>query len=298
MLKIPDLPLDLLEILESLVDIPNQLRLFALKGLKESKNQNVHGETSMQLDLIANDLVKNSLMNIDSIKQIASEEEDNIIECNKDGKYLLCFDPLDGSSLINTNQAFGMVFAVYDANNVFETELKNTIKMSFYFHIGQNNSMVLAFNSKVYEFEYLNGEFKQKDLKLISNLAKNIAPGNLSLLKVNNVYSDYVFTRLSEGLKLRYFACLISDIHFILSKASGIFIYLNDQKHPNGKLRLMYEVAPVSHILTTLGAVSVNHSSINILDIVPSSIHQNSSLIIGSSLEVDLFKELVLNVNK
>lgn len=298
MLEILDLPLDLLEILESLVDIPNQLRLFALKGLKESTNQNVHGETSMQLDLFANDLVKNALMKVSSIKHLASEEEDDLIDCNNDGKYLVCFDPLDGSSLINTNQAFGMVFAIYDADTVFESELKNSIKMSLYFHIGQNNSMVVAFDSNVYEFEYLNGELKKKELKLISNTAKNIAPGNLSLLKANQAYADYVFNRLSEGLKLRYFACLISDIHFILSKSSGIFIYLNDLKHPNGKLRLMYEVAPVSHILTLLGAVSINHSALNILDIIPKSIHQNSSLVIGSSMEVDLFKELVLNVKK
>ena len=298
MLSNINLPIDLQRILEKLVDIPNNLRSATSKYLDESTSVNVHGEKSMQLDLFANELVKEALYEFDCIHSIASEEEDEVIPVNDNGNYLVCFDPLDGSSLINTNHAVGMVFAVYDKDKVFKSPLKESLIMSFYFHIGKNNSLLINYDDNVFHLEYLENEFHIKDVDTISDVARFIAPGNLKLLSLNYSYKDYLFSRLENGLKLRYFACLISDIHFILSKSSGVFIYLNDNKHPNGKLRLLYEVAPVSHILCALNASSVDHMGNNILDIVPNDVHQNSSLVIGSQVEVDLFSELVLNNKK
>lgn len=298
MLSNINLPIDLQRILEKLIDIPNNLRSATSKYLDESDTVNVHGEQSMQLDLFANELVKEALFDLEFIHSIASEEEDELIKLNSDGKYLVCFDPLDGSSLISTNQAVGMVFAVYENDKVFNSPLKESLIMSFYFHIGKNNSLLINYNDNVTHLEYLDNEFHIKDVDTILEVAKNIAPGNLKLLSDNSSYKDYLLSRLGNGLKLRYFACLISDVHFILSKANGIFIYLNDKKHTDGKLRLLYEVAPVSHILCSLNAKSINHCGQNILDLIPTDIHQNSSLVVGSSVEVDLFAELVLNVKK
>jgi len=298
MLSKLNLPKDFSTLLNQLIEIPNLLRESSSKFLDESENVNIHGEKSMQLDMYANDLVKESLLSLDFIHSIASEEEDEIINVNPNGKYLVCFDPLDGSSLISSNQAVGMVFAIYDKDKVFNSKLSDSILMSVYFHIGKNNSLVVNYDNTVYNLEYLFDEFHFKEVNTIDEMARNIAPGNLKILSSNDKYKNYLLSRLDNGLKLRYFACLISDVHFILSKASGIFIYLNDQNHPNGKLRLLYEVAPVSHILTALNAKSINHKGQSILDLVPEDVHENSTLVIGSSSEVDLFKELVLNVIK
>jgi len=298
MLSNINLPFELQRLLENLIAVPNNLRAATSNYLNESSNVNVHGEQSMQLDLFANDLVKESLIGLDFIHSIASEEEDELIYMNTNGKYLLCFDPLDGSSLINTNQAVGIVFALYDKDKVFKVPLKESLIMSFYFHIGKNNSLLINYKDNITHLEYLDDEFHIKDVNTINEDANNIAPGNLKLLSTNTRYKDYILSRLESGLKLRYFACLISDIHFLLSKAGGIFIYLNDDKHVNGKLRLLYEVAPVSHIICALNAKSINHTGQNILDLIPSNIHQNSSLVAGSSSEVDLFTELVLNIKE
>lgn len=298
MINIPDLPQDLREIIQVLIDVPNTLRNSIKDHIDFSTNHNVHGEQSMQLDLHANTLIKEKLSSLNVVHSIASEEEEELIILNQDAKYLVCFDPLDGSSLIGTNQAIGMVFAVYDQKNVFKLPLSETLLLSIYIHIGQVNKMIIGFNGSVYEYEYLMNDLNFVELESLINEAKYIAPGNLQLFASNPAYLEYVLSRIQSGLKLRYFACLISDIHFILSKKSGLFIYLNDEKHLDGKLRLMYEVAPVSQILSNLGGKSINHKQQFILDLIPNDIHQNSSLVIGSMNEVDLFSELVLNNKK
>ncbi len=291
-INIPDEFKDLLTVV---MGCAKKFRPVVLENLGDSERVNIHGERSLELDLFANDLIKDVLTEIGCVFSMASEEEDEILPVNKDGKYIVCFDPLDGSSLVGTNQAIAMVFGVYLKDDLFNKPLRESLQLAFYVHIGQVNSLVFSYDDKVYELEFFEDLHVIRAIDSIEDNAKVIAPGNVKLFADKPYYKDYFLERIESGLRLRYFGCLISDIHHIVSKSNGIFIYLSDEKYLNGKLRLLYEVAPVARILENISAKAINEDGKNILDLIPSSIHENSTLVAGSGLEVDLFSEMVLN---
>ena len=97
-------------------DITHQLHLGSLAGILGSAEQeNVQGECQKKLDVISNDMIKDTLAKIPAVKGIASEEEDDPVACNSDGEYLVLFDPLDGSSNIDVNVTVGTIFSILKA---------------------------------------------------------------------------------------------------------------------------------------------------------------------------------------
>lgn len=272
---------------------------------------NVQGEEQMKLDIYADDTLIRVLQSSAECAGIASEENDEYIafddEFSKKSKYVVLFDPLDGSSNIDVNASIGTIFSIYRRISPLGTTCTeedflqpgNKLMAAGYVIYGSSTMMVYATKLGVNGFtlEPSIGEFclSHPDMKCKENgKIYSINQGN------TNKYSEGTKAFLSycmeenkeEGrpYSLRYIGSMVADMHRTLIKG-GIFMYPADKKNKNGKLRLQYECNPMSFIIEMSGGKSSNgHQSI--LEITPEELHQRVPIYIGSKKMVEKALEL------
>jgi len=255
---------------------------------------NIQGENQKKLDILSNNIMKNALSVSGHVKYIISEEEDkpffcsSIIECSKNGKYCVVFDPLDGSSNIESGLPTGTIFGIYKINEYRDDKYINTgseLIVSGYCLYSASTQLVLCMNNKVSLF-MLDDNFN-KFLLTKSNI---LIPKTGTIYSVNTgddfnwdpKLKSYIenFKMIPPKKTLRYFGALVADTHNILLNG-GIFYYPPTPSYLFGKIRLIYEANPISHIITTAGGLAIN-GNINILDVKTNNIHQRTPLYIGS----------------
>lgn len=260
---------------------------------------NVHGENQQKLDIYSNEIIKKSLIQGGHVCAIATEEDEEItiVGTDKDKKYVILLDPLDGSSNINLNITIGTIFGIYRRqdsaqNPVTKSDVlqkgRNLIAGGYALY-GSSTVLVYTTGNGVHSFTYdpTIGEF------LLSRQHIKI-PRRGPYFSVNEGYYhywdenirnfiDYIKTPSSDGhypMSSRYVGTLIADFHRTLI-AGGMFLYPKDKTHPKGKLRLVYEANPLSFVMEQAGGVAIDGVQ-NILDLEPSQIHQRTPLFLGS----------------
>lgn len=264
---------------------------------------NVQGEDVRKLDEYANDVIFKALDHTGHLCCMASEEVDDIIPIPpefKCGKYVLLYDPLDGSSNIDANVSIGTIFSILRKVTSGECgELADCLQPGYkqiaagYVIYGSSTVMVYTSGHGVHGFtlDPSVGEF------LLSH-AHIQTPRRGSIYSVNegnymnwdeNVrrYIDYLKSpdnATGKPYKSRYIGSLVADFHRNLLYG-GIFLYPADKGNPNGKLRLLYEANPMAFIVEQAGGYASNGPQ-RILDIEPHELHQRTPLIIGSYEDV------------
>jgi len=273
---------------------------------------NVQGEEQMKLDVYSNDIMINIFMNSPECAGIASEENDDHV-CYEDtfsanSKYVVLFDPLDGSSNIDANAPIGTIFAIYRRVSELgkpctkEDFLQpgNRLMAAGYVLYGSSTMMVYATRLSVNGFtlEPSIGEFclSHPNLKCPDNgKIYSINQGNTSKYSEGmKSYLDYCMeSNKEEGRPYshRYIGSMVGDLHRTLIKG-GIFIYPADKSSLNGKLRLQYECNPMAFIVEAAGGKAMCNSG-NILDILPTDLHQRTPIFIGSKNMVNKAMEFV-----
>ena len=283
--------------------------------LGATSDKNIQGETQMKLDQYADSLITNALKISGHLCVMASEESEGIIEIPSGytlGKYALAFDPLDGSSNIDSNVSIGTIFSIHLRKTPMNTpgtqedllQKGSLQRCAGYIVYGSSTMMVLTFGRGVVGFtlDPSVGEF------LLSH--PNIkTPERGEIYSVNEGNYDYWSEDVKRYIRKiksiqnnnkpktsRYVGSLVADVHRNLLKG-GIFLYPEDtksSKYPKGKLRLLYEAAPMAYIAEQAGGMAVTTKGQRILDIEPSELHERTTLIIGSKYEVEEF----LNISK
>ncbi len=286
-----------------------------VKILGETGNINVQGEIVMKLDEFAQQTIYRAMGSCGHLCVMASEEEEGIIPIpvgGKRGKYVLMFDPLDGSSNIDVNASIGTIFSIHrkitdleDGSEVDCLQAGYKQLAGGYFMYGSSTMMVYTTGGGVHGFtlDPSLGEF------LLSNEhIRTPARGKIYSINEGNAYKWDAGTRryidyLKENNKekghpysLRYIGSLVADFHRNLLKG-GIFLYPG----PKGKLRLLYEASPLAMVAEQAGG-SATTGTVRILDIQPTSLHERVPLIIGSKEDVaeyeKFYKEaMVLTAN-
>lgn len=263
---------------------------------------NVHGEAVKELDQIANDIFVDSFEYLDLVSMVVSEEMDTAATLkgkSKTGKYSLYIDPMDGSSNIEINETLGSIFSIHrNLNGETKTEKDLLFKGSQqitagYLMYGPSTMLVIAYGSEVHGFTLDTGlgEFIlthphiriPSQGKIISWNPGNAAKWDAGLQK----YLRHTQTQ-TEKEKLftyRYAGTFVSDFHRILLKG-GVFLYPGEVKKPEGKLRLLYEVAPLGFVCEKAGGKASTGKE-PILNIQPTDIHQHIPIVIGSPQNVD-----------
>ena len=252
--------------------------------LHENNSENVHGETQKRLDLQADEVFTRYFLNVDSVGLICSEEQDDPV-C-KSGTHAVCFDPLDGSSVIESNFATGSVFSVYATTKLIGLTPRSQT-CSFYFIYGPNLVMTISDGKSVYTAKFNGFEF---EFIKLDNLTKNsvLAPGNFKLI-IDQDYVNKLTKVTKQGLALRYSGALVSDVHMLFIRSGGLFLRpVENSKKP--KLRLLYECAPLALISEALGGCAVSSDS-DILDITISGYHQTTEIFLGNKDLVSLWFE-------
>jgi len=270
---------------------------------------NVQGETQQKLDVLANETIKQAFAWTGRVCVMASEEEDGAIPTPTEyhpGKYVMLFDPLDGSSNIDVNVSIGTIFSIHrrvshHGPGVLKDLLQPGRKQvaAGYIIYGSSTIMVYTSGHGVHGFtlDPTIGEFL-----LLNPDIRTPATGKYYSVNESNYprwtpgYRRAVDTLKGvdgkgNGKNARYIGSLVADFHRNLV-AGGVFLYPGDKKSPNGKLRLLYECAPLSFIAEQAGGAATDGVR-PILDIVPTELHQRSPLVIGSRDDVALVERTV-----
>jgi fructose-1,6-bisphosphatase I len=273
-------------------------------------NINVHGENVRKLDEYANEVIIRSMDHGGHLCAMASEEEKDIIripEEFKKGKYILVFDPLDGSSNIDVNITIGTIFSLYKRKDPASRKdgaeadvLQPGIKQVAAGYTLYGSSTLMCYTTgngvNIFTYDPTLGEFLLtfEDLKIpesgpyfscnMGNF-ENWAPDVQSYIK--KVQSGG--NRQGKNYSLRYVASGVADIHRTLHYG-GIYLYPADTKMPEGKFRLVYEANALSMIVEQAGGMSTD-GKMRILEKKPRDVHQRTPLIIGSRGEVVDFLE-------
>lgn len=278
--------------------------------LGQSGKTNIQGEAVQKLDDFANATIKRRMEQCGYICIMASEEEDGIIPVLEgyEGKYTLAFDPLDGSSNIDVNVSIGTIFSVHrkitDGVKGSEVDLlqKGAVQVAAgYIIYGSSTMLVYTTGEGVHGFtlDPSVGEFflSHPDIRI---------PERSTYYSINEAYTNYWFDGTRKYIKylkeidretgrpysLRYIGSLVADFHRNLI-SGGIFLYPRDKKStdkPEGKLRLLYEAAPMAMLVKEAGGAAITDDGQDILEIEPKSLHQRVPLIIGSREDVEQAK--------
>ena len=288
--------------------ISHEVHRGALAGnLGIAGSENIQGEVQKTLDVITNKIFIKALEWTGHLAALASEENDEVIqipEVYPKGKYLVCFDPLDGSSNVDLNMSVGTIFSILRAPEGVATPTAedfmqpgiNQVCAGFCIY-GPTTIMLLTTGNGVNGFT-LDGDIGEfilthPDMRIPQDTAEfainmsNQRFWEAPVLRYVTECVKGVDGGREKNFNMRWIAAMVAEVYRILTRG-GIFMYPYDLKDPSkeGKLRLMYEANPMSFIVEQAGGASSKGRQ-RILDITPKSIHQRVPVILGSKNEVE-----------
>jgi fructose-1,6-bisphosphatase I len=277
-----------------------------------SGEMNVHGENQQKLDVYADKVFIGSLLSSGECCGVATEENENeIVFSDKfasKGKYIVCIDPLDGSSNIDYNVSVGTIFSIYRRITQRGEKVKNEDFLqegskqvaAGYIIYGSSTMLVYStgFGVNGFTLDPSIGEFclSHPDIKTPEDgLIYSVNEGNYihfpEGVKKYIKYCQEIEKDSGRPYTLRYIGSLVSDFHRNLLKG-GIFLYPENDVATQGKLRLVYECNPIAFIASQAGGLASNGTH-GILEIIPTSLHQRSPFYIGSKNMVKKIEEFL-----
>ena len=251
-----------------------------IKDIGYSQEQNSSGETQLQLDIQCDMIIEEELSHVDSVHTLASEEKEEAMLVNENGKYLIGFDPLDGSSLVDVNLSVGSIFGIYEKDFTGDNMLA-----SCYVVYGPRVELVFAYNGKVKLYLLQEGEFEYVKEIHLDEKGKLNAPGGTQQ-NWEPYHKEMVDGLFQEGYRLRYSGGMVPDLHQILLKGGGLFSYPGTSDRPEGKLRQVFEVFPFAMIFEYAGGGAIDGKE-RILSQVPKHVHDTSPCFFGSNYEIE-----------
>lgn len=255
----------------------------------DSGATNVYGENVQKLDAYANTVITTALLACPSVHAVGSEEMAQPEFSKNGGSYIITHDPLDGSSNIDTNLPIGTIFGIYPKNDSL-LQKGSSLVASGYLLYGPSMMFIYATPGMVngFTFDTGSGSFilSYPNIRIGAQKIYAVNEGNWELFSESDrAYINAI--KKEGGYTLRYVGSMVADIHRTLFKG-GIFIYPSDAKHPDGKLRLLYEVAPLGFLITQAGGTAISNG-VNSLDLVPVKHDQRVPAAIGSMAEVQKY---------
>lgn len=267
--------------------------------------ENIQGEQQQKLDVYANQALLHCLGLRDSVAALVSEEDEEPVRFNRDpetGKYIIVFDPLDGSSNIDVNVNVGTIFSILrrlppELGSLEESILQQGFRQvaAGYVLYGPSTVLVYTTGNGVHSFtlDHSIGAFVLSNERMqMPEQGSYYSANEANLATWPDVYRGFLDIIKSGGLgreySARYIGSLVADFHRTLLKG-GVFLYPPTRKQPKGKLRLLYEANPLAFIAEQAGGLAIGagpRGSGRILEIRPEGIHQRTPFLFGSRHEV------------
>jgi fructose-1,6-bisphosphatase I len=286
-------------------EIAKKVRLAGLSDVLGAYGAvNVQGEQQQKLDVFANEIMMKTLGALDSVIACVSEEDEAPVVFKRSGaKYIVIFDPLDGSSNIDVNVNVGTIFSVqaFGDGELNAAILQPGTKQvgAGYVVYGPSTMLVMTTGAGVAAFTLDDsGQFiRSSESMRMPEQGPYYSTNEANAASWPAVYREYLAMLLrgelgGKAYSARYIGSLVADFHRTLLKG-GVFLYPPTDKAPNGKLRLLYEANPLALLAEQAGGAAVNGPK-RILELQPEQIHQRTPLIIGSRREVEALQKAVL----
>ena len=301
----------ILEMLDACADITEALRsaLVTVEG-----SANTFGDAQLSVDVIADELMWETCKKSKVVAYGASEEEPEIKKCNPDGEFTVCWDPLDGSSIVDNNWAVGTMIGVWGSKSgsgddgligaTGRDQITSLVAL-----YGPRTTVLVALEDGVYEFSYgctpegcelPDGTFEpwicsRSQIK-ISEDCKIFSPANMRAAQDVPGYKKLLDHYMENKFTLRYSGGLVPDVYQQFTKNQGVFSNPTSPSSP-AKLRLAFEAAPWGLLVEAAGGkTSDGTSGGSILDVKITAVDQRTALCIGSSNEVDRFNDMICMV--
>jgi fructose-1,6-bisphosphatase I len=251
-----------------------------------SDSENSSGEEQLKLDVQSDLIIEKAFANVASVKALVSEEKEEVLELSKTGKYTVCYDPLDGSSLVDVNLSVGSIFGIYEG----ELEGQNLVASAYVVYGPRTELVITTTTTKPTLFRVIAGEFKEIGEISMNQKGKLNASGGTQQhwSATHKAFIDKLF---AEGYRLRYSGGMVPDLHQILLKGGGLFSYPATTDKPNGKLRQLFEVIPFALMYEQAGGEAINDKGERLLALVPSHPHDTTPCFFGSKSEIKALRD-------
>lgn len=270
---------------------------------------NVQGESVKKMDIYANEVFISVFQQSGLVCRLASEEMEQpyyIPENCPIGRYTLLYDPIDGSSNVDININVGSIFSIrqqQSADDGTGSDLLHSGREQIaagYILYGPSTMLVYSIGRGVHAFalDPSLGEFilMQENIRIPAHgPVYSVNEGNF--WQWEDSIRNYIrYVHRHEGYTARYGGAMVSDLHRILFQG-GVFLYPGTVKKPEGKLRLLYESAPLAFLIEQAGGKATTGTQ-EILDVIPDKLHARTPLIIGSREDVDLVESFIQEHNR
>jgi fructose-1,6-bisphosphatase I len=251
-----------------------------------SDSENSSGEEQLKLDVQSDIIIEKAFIGVESVKALVSEEKEGVLKLSPTGKYTICYDPLDGSSLVDVNLSVGSIFGIY------EGELAGRgLVASAYVVYGPRIELVIATrDSKPMLYRAVGSEFREVGEISMNEKGKLNASGGTQQ-NWADYHKTFIDSLFASGYRLRYSGGMVPDLHQIMLKGGGLFSYPATTDKPNGKLRQLFEVIPFALMYEQAGGEAVDNRGVRLLELVPSHPHDTSPCFFGSKYEIDALKK-------
>lgn len=245
---------------------------------------NATGDDQIAMDVRSDAIIAEHMRNCPYVFMFGGEEMAEPEKVNATGKYSVFCDPLDGSSLADVNFSVGTIAGIYEGEVIGKTG--RDMVAALYAVYGPKTTLVVTVKKGVHEFMLINGEWTLIEENIKIGEAKYFACGNLRACVDRADYLKLVEDFILNKYTLRYSGGMTPDINHILHKGGGVFTYPGMPSAPNGKLRLLFECAPMSLIMEEAGGASSN-GKIPVLDLKITDYEERTPIFIGSKSEVE-----------
>ncbi|MEW6998182.1 class 1 fructose-bisphosphatase [Colwelliaceae bacterium BS250] len=308
-LREDDVPLDLISLIKTILAATKEISFRVGQGhlsdvMGSTLDENIQGEIQKHLDVVANQLFKDITLESGFVKAISSEEEDTSVAGHETGKYIVSFDPLDGSSNIEIDSLIGTIFSIMEAPEGMKAADPDMFKQpgtaqvcAGYVLYGPSTVLALTTGkgTHFYTLDRTHGSYMltERNISIPADTAEfavNMSNQRFWQKPMQNYIGDLLQgtdgTR-DKNFNMRWIAAMVGDVHRLLVRG-GLFTYPADNRDVNKpyKLRLMYEANPMSFLVEQAGGLSVTSTG-RIMEIMPTDIHQRVEVILGSKNEVE-----------
>lgn len=260
------------------------------KAIKEAdlgyaSSENSSGEDQLKLDVLSDIIIEKAFASVSIVKNLVSEEKEGVLELHNEGEYTICYDPLDGSSLVDVNLSVGSIFGIYKG----ELQGSNLVA-SVYVVYGPRIELVITQHGKKPMLSRAFGtEFREVGEISMNQKGKLNASGGTqqNWAPHHKAFIDKLF---AEGYRLRYSGGMVPDLHQIMLKGGGLFSYPGTTDKPEGKLRQLFEVIPFAFMYEQAGGQAIDDKGSRLMELVPSHPHDTSPCFFGSNNEIKALK--------
>ncbi|SFV52198.1 Fructose-1,6-bisphosphatase, type I [hydrothermal vent metagenome] len=264
-------------------EIDNAIKI---EDLGYSDSENSSGEDQLKLDVKSDLIIEKAFAEVESVKALVSEEKEGVLELSPTGRYTVCYDPLDGSSLVDVNLSVGSIFGIYEGG----LEGKNLVASAYVVYGPRIELVITTRDKRPILYRAIGSEFKEIGEISMDKKGKLNASGGTqqNWAKYHKNFIDSLF---ASGYRLRYSGGMVPDLHQIMLKGGGLFSYPSTTDKPNGKLRQLFEVIPFALMYEQAGGEAINDRGDRLLELVPSHPHDTSPCFFGSKYEIDALKK-------